>query len=215
MRISSTLPALALLQGVFAANFTRSSKRGLIYISTEKSSTDDTIWNSTSYSDLTWYYNYGVAETPVLEADESFEFVPMLFSADVSTGFGDTIKALIKGGTNITYVLSYNEPDGSKDTGGSDIKAEDAAQTWIDVLEPLRKLGIKLGAPAVTGSPDGLSWLKDFFSACDGGCTADFIPAHWYGNYEGLTNHIELVRSTFVYPIHFFSILLISGESFV
>jgi hypothetical protein len=121
----------------------------------------------------------------------------MLFSAPASdTAFLDTVKGLISDGANISYVLSYNEPDGSTNTGGSSISPQLAASAWIRELEPLRKLGVKLGAPAMTGSPGGFTWLADFFTACDGGCTADFFPIHWYGNFEGLASHIGQVVGT-------------------
>ena len=64
-------------------------------------------------------------------------------------------------------------------------------------MEPLKKLGVKLGAPAVTGATTGFNWLAGFFKACAGGCSVDFIPVHWYGNFEGLAGHLGQVRGTY------------------
>lgn len=111
--------------------------------------------------------------------------------------FLDSIKSQLSSRSKIPYVLAFNEPDGDTSTGGSSISASSAASTWQRELEPLRKLGVQLGAPAVTGSPDGFNWLKNFFDACSGKCTADFIPVHWYGNFEVLASHAGQVMGTY------------------
>lgn len=179
---------------------TSSSKRGLVYVPSDKNPSDDAIWDSTS-SDLTWYYNYQSTPSPVYANSKKLQFVPMLFGASDSdsttaTPFLDDVTSQIKGGADIKYVLAFNEPDG-QDNGGSNVPADLAAQTWIRQMEPLRKQGVKLGAPAVTGAPTGFSWLKNFFSECKGKCTVDFIPVHWYGNFEGLASHIGEIRGTY------------------
>jgi hypothetical protein len=199
MRISSTLRAVALLPCAFIPSVlaTRSSKRGLIYIPNAATPQDNSIWTQ-SGSDLTWYYNYAASPSSDL-ANSGLQFVPMLFTAPSSssdTVFLDTVKGLVSGGANISYVLTFNEPDGSTANGGSNIQASLAASTWIREVEPLKKLGIKVGAPACTGSPSGFTWLSDFFSACNGGCNPDFIPIHWYGDFGGLASHMGQVRGT-------------------
>ena len=95
--------------------------------------------------------------------------------------------------------MTYNEPDGTSSTGGSEISPSDAATNWISQIEPLRQLGVRTGAPAVTGSPGGFTWLSEFFGNCTAkgtNCTADFIPIHWYGNFEGLASHLGQVVGT-------------------
>lgn len=196
MRPQALLSALALFSTAYA---TRSSKRGLAYVPNPKTPEDNTIWDSSS-SDLTWYYNYQASPSPAFTTNPNFEFVPMLWGAptdQTDMTFLNTVQQQIKNGANISHVLSFNEPDGQSSTGGSGIPAILAAQTWIREIEPLKKLGVKLGAPAVTGAPNGFNWLQNFFTACDGGCSADFIPVHWYGNFEGLASHIGQVRGTY------------------
>jgi len=172
---------------------TTSPKRGLIYIPSTKHPADDKIW-LTPPSDLTWYYNYQPTPSPAF-AGSNLQFVPQLWGAPSSasdTAFLDSIRAQIKSGANISYVLGFNEPDASS-SGGSGISPDLAASTWNREIAPLRQLGVKLGAPAVTGAPSGLQWLKDFFAACK--CEADFIPLHWYGSFEGLASHVGQVRA--------------------
>jgi hypothetical protein len=178
-----------------------SSKRGLVYIQNNKYPSDDSIWKQPT-SDLTWYYNYWYTPTPSLSGSR-LEYVPMLWGAPESKNdvgaFYSNVKSLVDGGQNISYVLGFNEPDGPKSTGGSAMDAKDAASTWIQEMEPVRNLskGIKIGAPAVTGSSGGLQWLDDFFNACNNKCNVDFVPVHWYGTFEGLASYIGQVRQKF------------------
>ncbi|KAI9774505.1 MAG: hypothetical protein M1839_001693 [Geoglossum umbratile] len=178
----------------YVVQSTTSPKRGLIYIPSSKHPADDKVW-LTPPSDLTWYYNYQSTPSPAF-VDSRLQFVPQLWGApsgSSDTAFLDSVTAQIKSGANISYVLGFNEPDASSG-GGSGISPDLAAKTWTREIAPLRKLGVKLGAPAVTGAPSGLQWLKDFFAACS--CEADFIPLHWYGTFEGLASRVGEVRAT-------------------
>ena len=209
MYISTTLFAAALLfpSTLAQATFQRSSKRGLVFVPSTKYPQDNQIWVE-SGSDLTWYYNYGATPSSAYSnrTQAEFEFVPMLWGAPTSTSdntFLTGVKQLISDGTNISHVLTFNEPDGTASSGGSNVDPTTAATTWIREIEPLRKLGVKTGAPAVTGSQGGFTWLSEFFSACTSqgtNCTADFIPIHWYGDFQGLASHIGQVVGTYVYP---------------
>lgn len=189
----ATFLTLSILTSLAYAQ-TTSPKRGLCYVNSKDSSTDDKIWKST---DLTWYYNYAATPTSSMSG---LEFVPMQWgapSSDTDMTFYNTVEGLIKGGTKINYVLGFNEPDGCSN-GGSCVDATTAAQTWIREIEPLKtKYKVSLGAPAVTGAPTGFTWLQNFFTACDGKCTPDFIPIHWYGNFEGLASHVGQVNATY------------------
>ncbi|KAI9807645.1 MAG: hypothetical protein M1825_005586 [Sarcosagium campestre] len=175
-----------------------SSKRGLLYVPSADHPDDDRIWTQPG-SDLTWYYNY-VADPSAVFKNSTWQFVPMLWGAtdgDSDTSFFDSVRAQIDGGAEVPFVLGFNEPDGDQSTGGSNVPADLAAQTWQREIEPLKQQDVKLGAPAVTGSSRGFEWLEAFFKECDGGCTVDFIPVHWYGNFEGLASHIGQVRGTY------------------
>lgn len=175
---------------------TTSPKRGLVFVPDNDHESDNNVWDS-STSDITWYYNYGPSPSSNYDGSK-LEFVPMLWGNESDNTFLDTVSGLIDSGTKINYALGFNEPDASIN-GGSGIVAEDAAATWIRLLEPLReKYQVKLGAPAVTGSPSGFTWLQNFFTACDGGCHPEFIPVHWYGNFEGFASHIGQVNATYM-----------------
>ncbi|KAI9798489.1 MAG: hypothetical protein M1833_004755 [Piccolia ochrophora] len=191
--------ALTLSGLLFAASAwcDASSKRGLVYVQSDFPE-DDKVWYQPG-SDLTWYYNYG--SVPSIEfADSNLDFVPMLWgSPEISsdTTFLDSVTSQLEAGANFTYVLGFNEPDGTWETGGSNIAPEVAAAAWIKQIEPLKEKGLKLGAPAVTGSPRGSEWLENFFKECAGQCNVDFIPTHWYGPFEGFASRLGEVRAAY------------------
>lgn len=175
-----------------------SSKRGLVYVPSKKFPGDDNLWGS-SGSDLSWYYNYQSTPSRSFDDFPKLQFVPMLFGASDSssdTTFLDDVRSQIKSGAKIPYALAFNEPDG-QGNGGSNVPVDTAVDLWIRQMEPLKKLGVKLGAPAVTGAPTGKIWLQNFFQTCHGRCSVDFIPVHWYGNFEGLASHIGEVRQAY------------------
>ncbi|KAL3426464.1 hypothetical protein PVAG01_03255 [Phlyctema vagabunda] len=191
------IPSIVIAQN--ASYSTRSSKRGLVYVPSSDNPTDDDIWTKNG-SDLTWYYNYQYYPSASFINDTSLEFIPMLWGAPSSTDdttFRTNVTEQILGGANITYAMGFNEPDGTNAYGGSNVDPDLAAEIWIRELEPLRKLGVTLGAPAVTGGSEGWAWLQKFFTACAGQCTAEFIPVHWYGNFDGLSSHIEDIESVY------------------
>ncbi|MCJ1413811.1 hypothetical protein MMC32_000136 [Xylographa parallela] len=198
MRSTIILGALAVLSPAFS-QITTSPKRGLVYVPNANYPQDNNIWDSSS-SDLTWYYNYGPEPSPNFSNATNFQFVPMLFSAPndtTDTSFLTSVQSQISAGANVSYILTFNEPDGTSATGGSDVPSDLAAETWIREVEPLKSQGVKLGAPAVTGAQTGFTWLQQFFTACAGNCSADFIPIHWYGDFGGLASHIGQVRAAY------------------
>lgn len=199
MHISTfTLLAAASLTSA-QTTFERSSKRGLVFVPSAQFPQDNQIWVEGS-SDLTWYYNYQVAPSSAYSnlSQSEFEFVPMLWTT--STTFLSSIQSMISGGRNITHVLTYNEPDGTSATGGSQIDPATAATNWISQVEPLRKLGVKTGAPVTTGSQGGITWLAEFFAACQSqgtNCTADFLPLHYYGDFQAIASYIGQISATY------------------
>ena len=171
------------------------SKRGLVYVSDGFNSQDDHIWVEEG-SDLNWYYNYMYTPTPSYVNCPQLQYVPMLFG-DFDSNFTQTIIDMIQSGINVSYILSFNEPDGTFATGGSQIAPPAAAARWMSDIAPLGAYGIQLGAPAVTGSQGGFQWLQEFFTACNGSCNATFVPIHWYGNFQGLASEIGQMHATY------------------
>lgn len=150
------------------------SKRGLIQVSSTKSSDDSTL--TSSPSSLSWYYNYKTTPTDNI----GLEFVPMLWGPpEGNYNFTAEVVGLLRGGkVSVKYVLGFNEPDMTGTFGGSDMTPSRAAELWKSEIEPLAAQGVKLGAPGISGSQTGKAWLKEFFGACKN-CTGSCpSPCH-------------------------------------
>ncbi|KAI1746809.1 glycoside hydrolase family 128 protein [Xylaria castorea] len=193
-----------------SAAATRSAKRGLIFLPNGNWPQDDSIWEQGG-SDLTWYYNYGQTPSPQFSniPQSQLEFVPQQWgmgSNPEDTSFSQYVTQLINSGTSIKAVLAYNEPNFPQEWGGSQITPANAAIGWIANFVPLQKKGVRIGLPAVTGSPDGLVWLEQFVGNCTelmvqkgagSECPYDILPVHWYDNFGGLQSHINEAISVF------------------
>lgn len=198
--------AIAAAAALLVTSASANSKRGLVFTPNSTFPHDAYIWTAPPTS-LTWYYNYKPLPSQIYSnvSQSDFEFVPMLWGApsDVNDkSFYNTIKTLIdERGVNITNILTFNEPDGPGEYGGSDIDPEVAAQVWVNNIIPLQEdyKALRVGLPACTGAPAGMEWTVKFLEACSGlisedgktkNCTFDFVPIHWYGNFEGLASHM-------------------------
>ncbi|KAF8919269.1 hypothetical protein CPB85DRAFT_1278314 [Mucidula mucida] len=78
--------------------------------------------------------------------------------------------------TTPTWILGMNEPN---ESGQSNMTPDHAVELWWKYMEPQRANGHKLISPAVSGSPEGFEWMKEFFAKCDG-CHIDMVATHWY-----------------------------------
>jgi hypothetical protein len=170
------------------------SKKGFAYIG-DTHPADNRLLSASS--PLSWYYNWSPYPNSNLIPLDSLEFVPMIHGID-STQTSQT-EQVIKGlPQSSTHLLSFNEPDGTKDSGGSSISPEDAAKAYINYVVPFRDgksggIKLKISHPSTTGSPNGLKWLRSFNESCykidpKNGCPTDFITAHWYGAFDGLAS---------------------------
>ncbi|EIN11770.1 hypothetical protein PUNSTDRAFT_131925 [Punctularia strigosozonata HHB-11173 SS5] len=168
---------------------TSSSKAGLAWPNGQ--SVDITQYQTTGK--VSWYYSWGPSPT-----NTKLEFVPMLWGQSQVDQFSTTINNTIEAG-GITAVLGMNEP---QEAGQSNLTPEEGAAMWKTYLEPLRSRGVRLGSPAPSSAPSGKTWIQDFLTICDGGCTIDFIALHYYDvNATAMIEYLEDFRNTFQRPI--------------
>lgn len=193
---SSALAAV----GIFAAGATaedkQASKRGMSYTGNSDSHDEDYDTLLSSGSPINWYFTWSPVQAPPdifpNNSESRIEFVPALPSID---NLDDNIDALDRLPKSSKHLFTFNEPDGSTDSGGSSIDPDDAAKAYIEKIVPLRDR-FQISHPSVTGSQRGLDWLNDFNSSCwdidsDNGCPADFVTAHWYGDFTGLSSWLD------------------------
>lgn len=191
---------------VAAQSSTLASKRGLAYLGDDHESDQSLLLSENS--SIAWYYNW----SPNIISTINRPFVPLLHGlddADPPSGqVRDTLDALP---ATSTHLLTFNEPDGTTASGGSAIAPSDAARSYIDHIAPLRTAPAseeggrrwRISHPATTGSPAGLAWLREFNVSCweldpDGGCPADFVAVHWYGDFGGLAAWLGTLREFYV-----------------
>ncbi|RYP49468.1 hypothetical protein DL768_004827 [Monosporascus sp. mg162] len=188
-----------------SADSNSTSKRGISFIP-ETPPADYDILLSSESSPITWYYTWSPRPAPEDHifpwgARSGIEFVPTLHSI----GDGRLERDIEELGSltdSSKHLFTFNEPDGTTDSGGSAITPREAAEAYIEQIVPLRER-FRISHPSVTGSERGLGWLREFDSACreidpENGCPTDFVVAHWYGGLEGLIWWLENLVDLYV-----------------
>ncbi|KAH6654148.1 hypothetical protein BKA67DRAFT_517532 [Truncatella angustata] len=179
---------------------TESSKRGLAY--TGDSNEADLNLLVSAQSPISWYYTWSLNQAS--GTNNTVAFVPLIHNTDdaSNSNLNSLLSALP---SSSTHVLSFNEPDGTTDSGGSSIEPEDAAQSYLDHIAPLRTSGSRswnISWPSVTGSTQGLDWLQRFNESCydldPDGCPMDFVAVHWYGDFSGLASWLGTLQNFYV-----------------
>lgn len=130
-------------------------------------------------SRISWAYNWGQVSDGLDEVDSSLEYVPMLWSnrEDFISTWDSNAKTAISNG--VKNFLGFNEPD---NPGQANMDPASAAAAYIQYLTPYAG-SVRLGSPAITNSGtdgEGVSWLKQWVSACADQCNYSFCAAHWY-----------------------------------
>lgn len=59
--------------------------------------------------------------------------------------------------------------------GQSNLTIAEGVEMWMTYIQPLNSQGLRLGTPASSSAPSGKTWIQDWLSACNGGCTPDFV----------------------------------------
>lgn len=123
---------------------------------------------------VSWAYNWATNAGGAVPV----EYVPLLWGSKMFSYWNsDANKALASGSS---HLLGFNEPDHYEQ---ANMSPQVAAAAYKQHLTPFSGRA-SLGSPACTSSEDagmGLDWMREFFTACGGGCGIDFMATHWYG----------------------------------
>ncbi|KAK4240293.1 glycosyl hydrolase catalytic core-domain-containing protein [Achaetomium macrosporum] len=148
-------------------------------------------------SKISWTYNWGQYD----DSGTSLEFCPMMWGLKLDfaeTWPGNAQKAIDAGSR---CLFSFNEPDLDSQ---ANMPAATAASKHMELMNPFTGKA-RIGSPAITNSGDpnqGVGWLSQFFDACKGNCTVDFIPIHIYGvDTNTFLAHTLNVYNTFKKPV--------------
>ncbi|KAI1373723.1 glycoside hydrolase family 128 protein [Hypoxylon crocopeplum] len=168
---STTAPA-ATSTATTPSSGSGTSKRGAAYNDATLVSTLLTLTNK-----ISWAYNWG-SDSGNLQADVAY--YPMLWSpaSEHSSDWDTKAEAALSKGSDC--LLSFNEPD---ITAQANLSPEVAASKHIQFMNGYAGKA-RIGSPAISSSENpnqGIDWLNQFFTACNGKCQVDFCASHWYG----------------------------------
>ncbi|KAL8848262.1 MAG: hypothetical protein Q9221_006700 [Calogaya cf. arnoldii] len=145
---------------------TGNGKRGLAYNSSSPS------LQVFANSQITWVHNWNSIPEDSLPSD--FLYVPTLWGD--KPPHSDDWQSRAEG---YEYLMSFNEPD---IVAQANMQVNEALDAYKRLMVPLRKAGVKIGAPSVSsgngvnevGVPYGVWWLGEFLGGCGdgGGCVA-------------------------------------------
>lgn len=141
-----------------------------------------------------WYYNWGnksFKETGFSNTKfYDLEYVPMFYKFP-SESYTDAFNRMSAQGYK--YLLSFNEPDLSKE---SNVAYDLAARTWKN--EYIKKKGnMLLGSPAVSVFPQWSNWWSKYWSSLVDICkqNTSFIAIHNYQqNYDGRESALQYLE---------------------
>ncbi|KAI1119973.1 glycosyl hydrolase catalytic core-domain-containing protein [Nemania abortiva] len=152
--------------------------------------------------EASWAYNWGdtTADLP-----SGITYYPMLWSpaSEHSNGWDGFAKTAIANGADA--LLGFNEPDIASQANMSPAAAAAAHIQWMNPYAGQARIS----TPAISSSENanqGVDWLKQFFTACNGQCKFDFCAAHWYGpgGHDGANQflaHLKEVHNTCGKPV--------------
>jgi len=108
-------------------------------------------------------------------------------------------QALVKKGY-AHCVMGANEPDQG---GESNMSPAHGAELWIKYIQPLWNEGYDTFiAPTTSSAPAGMTWVKDWFKACNGQCRVTHMGVHYYDiTAAGFIAYMKLWHITFNKPI--------------
>lgn len=169
-------------------------KRGFVGDCDPKDPANDCV-DPALLTNTAWVYSYNVVDNYAAAniPGESARFVPMHWCV---SSLNDTIPA----GTNMTYMMGFNEPNNAHNCNMS---PQAIAQAWSAVLK--RWPDSLLVSPATAG--DGRPWFDAFFAECKTlygptGCNITYLAVHDYSCDAPTTmSYLQDVYQRYGYPV--------------
>jgi len=96
--------------------------------------------------------------------------------------------------------MGFNEPN---EPGQSNMDPSTGASLWQKYIEPLKYEGYTtLVSPATSSNPNGMTWTKNWRTACNGKCNPTHSALHYYDvTSAGFIKYMQLWHNTFGLPI--------------
>ncbi|KAG8824032.1 hypothetical protein FRC19_002709 [Serendipita sp. 401] len=107
---------------------------------------------------------------------QGLRFAPMFWGPGHES---DWTSNVIQGATNYGIAMGMQKVN---QVDGSNMTPAQGAQSWKDMLVPLRtNKNYQLVSPSVISSRTGITWLQSFMSLLTDSQKPDFMAVHWYG----------------------------------
>lgn len=141
---------------------------------------------------VSWLYNWGATpkDPSVVGPDLDIEFAPMCWNGN----FNETaLRNYLAGHPGVKYLLAYNEPNISGNSGGSSMTPTQAANAWPRLEKIADDFNLKIVAPALNFSGDNVGgiiyntpydWLEAFLKLRPN-ARFDYLCLHCYMDYAG------------------------------
>ncbi|KAG8869731.1 hypothetical protein FRC20_000975 [Serendipita sp. 405] len=127
-------------------------------------------------TDKTCYIYDWSSWPPSTTLPQGLKFVPMFWGPGHEA---DWTSNVIQGATNYGIAMGMQEVN---QAGGANMTPAQGAQSWKDMLVPLRtNKNYQLVSPSVTSASSGIPWLQSFMSLLTDSEKPDFMAVHWYG----------------------------------
>ncbi|KAL2038035.1 hypothetical protein N7G274_009255 [Stereocaulon virgatum] len=156
------------------------SKRGLfIPTSGDGTQTDYVKAFNANPGKISWIVNQFSSPPPDLSTS-AFEFVPQCYDkfSDKNNEWTTNAKKAVAAGSK--HFLAFGEANTPNDQGFY-MDAATAAKTFMTMLQPYSKQGVKIGSPGTLAMSWDIQWQEDFLAACQPlGCSISWISGHWF-----------------------------------
>lgn len=124
-----------------------------------------------------WYWHWEMGAVDTMPSD--VEYVPNFWGKSKWDDWTQRKKEIKK--FNSKRILAFNEPDVP---GQSNMNPQEAANIFMQELQPYRNKGVKVSSPQIVWDVD---WMDKFLKALrKQGGDVDYMAVHWYGSYKDL-----------------------------
>lgn len=139
---------------------------------------------------VSWLYNWGTTpkNPSVVGPGHDIEFAPMCWNGN----FNETVlRNYLTSHPGVKYLLAYNEPNISGNSGGCSMTPAQAANAWPRLEKIADDFNLKIVAPALNFSGDNVGgrvyntpydWLEEFLKLCPN-ARFDYLCLHCYMDY--------------------------------
>ncbi|KIY01749.1 uncharacterized protein Z520_01887 [Fonsecaea multimorphosa CBS 102226] len=180
------------------------AKRGLVYTNV---TTLDFYPPPSPY--ISWSYNYyslpNASDNVGPYPSSQYRFIPLLYNdADSLTSIWPANVNFSIANYGTDAIFGFNEPDANFNGQSSNMPVAESVQGYVNFMQPFAGR-VKIGAPAVTNTGGGLTYLAQFLgNATQLNLTIDFLNIHWYASPYNIDYFESYLLQTYNLSLQYF-----------